>query len=137
MAALVAQRRFVLLLLAGFAGAALLLAAIGLYGVIAYTVSQRTREIGIRMALGAQRGDVLALMLRQGMQLVGIGVALGAACAFGLTRFLANMLYEVKPTDPSTFVGVSLVLVLVALLAAWLPARRAASVNPAAALRSE
>jgi len=136
-AALMAQRRFVLLLLGGFAGAALLLAAIGLYGVIAYAVSQRTREIGIRMALGASRGNVLGLVLRQGLTLAGIGVALGVPAALGMTRLLTTFLYEVKPGDPLTFVGVSLTLLLVALLACFIPARRAARVDPMVALRAE
>ncbi len=136
-AASVAQRRFILMLLGGFAGAALLLAGIGLYGVIAYAVSQRTREIGIRMALGATRSAVLALVLRQGMKLAGIGVLLGTAGGLGLTRVLTGFLYEVKPTDPATFVSVSLILTLVAVLACWLPARRAAKVDPMEALRYE
>ena len=136
-AALVAQRRFVLLLLGGFAGVALLLAANGLYGVIAYAVAQRTREIGIRMALGATRRDVLSLVLRQGIKLAGIGVVVGIAAALGLTRGLAKLLYEVRAIDLPTFTGVSLVLLLVALLASWLPARRAARVDPMVALRHE
>jgi ABC-type antimicrobial peptide transport system permease subunit len=115
----------------------LLLAAIGLYGVIAYTVSQRTREIGIRMALGANRGDVVALVLRQGMKLAGIGIVVGIAGALGLTRVLTKLLYEVKPNDPLTFAGVSLVLLCVAVLASWLPARRAGKVDPMVALRTE
>ena len=136
-AASVAQRRFILMLLGVFAGAALLLAAIGLYGVIAYAVSQRTREIGLRMALGATRSDVLGLVLRQGMKLAATGILLGVIGALGLTRVLVNLLYEIKPTDPLTFVGVSLVLLVVALLASWLPARRAAKVDPMEALRYE
>ena len=136
-AASVAQRRFIMLLLGGFAGAALLLAAIGLYGVIAYAVSQRTREIGIRMALGANRSDVLGLVLGGGMKLAGIGVVVGIAAALGLTRVLTKLLYEVKPIDLPTFTGVSLLLLLVALLASWLPARRAARVDPMVALRTE
>ena len=134
-AALVAQRRFVLLLLGGFAGVALLLAAIGLYGVIAYTVSQRTHEFGIRISLGATRSAVLQLVLRQGMKLAGIGVLLGTAGGLGLTRVLTGLLYEVTPTDPATFLGVSLLLVVVALSASWLAARRAAKVDPMEALR--
>ena len=133
----VAQRRLILLLLGGFAGVALLLAAIGLYGVIAYTISQRTREIGVRMALGATRSNVLGLVLRQGMLLAVIGVALGLVGALGMTRVLTNLLYGVKPTDPVTFVAVSLVLLLVSLAACWLPARRAARVDPVEALRHE
>lgn len=131
------QRRFVLVLLAGFAGVALLLAAIGLYGVIAYAVTQRTREIGIRMALGATRRDVQSLVVGHGMKLAVIGLVLGLAGAMGLTRVLGRMLYEVKPTDPATFAGVTLVLLGVALFSCWLPARRAARVDPMVALRSE
>ncbi len=133
----VAQRRLTLVLLGSFAGVALLLTAIGLYGVIAYVVTQRTREIGIRMALGANRGSVLALVLRQGMTLAVLGVALGVPAALGLTRVLTSLLYEVKPGDPLTVSGVSLILLLVALLACWLPARRAAKVDPMEALRYE
>ena len=136
-AASVLQRRFILMLLGLFAAAALLLAAIGLYGVIAYAVSQRTREIGIRIALGATRSDVLGLVLRGGMQLAAIGILLGVVGALGLTRVLINQLYEIKPTDPLTFVGVSLVLLFVALFASWLPARRASRVDPMEALRYE
>ncbi len=136
-AASVAQRRFILMLLSGFAGAALLLAAIGLYGVVAYAVSQRTREIGIRMALGATRDKVLGLVLRQGMLLTGMGIVLGVGGALGLTHVLRNMLYEVKANDPLTFTCVSLMLVLVALFASWLPARRAAKLDPMEALRYE
>jgi predicted permease len=131
------QRRFVLVLLAGFAGMALLLAAIGLYGVIAYAVTQRTREIGIRMALGATRRDVQSLVVGHGMKLAVIGLVLGLAGAMGLTRVLGRMLYEVTPTDPATFAGVTLVLMGVALFSCWLPARRAARVDPMGALRSE
>ena len=130
-----AARRFSMILLDAFAVVALLLAGIGIYGVLAYAVSQRTREIGIRMALGATRGHMLRLALRHGMVLAGIGVVLGIGGALGLTRFLTKLLYEVKPTDPLTFVGVSLLLLLVALLASWVPARRAAKVDPMEALR--
>ena len=132
-----AERRFILLLLGGFAGTALLLAAIGLYGVIAFAVSQRTREIGIRMALGASRRSVLRLVLGSGMKLVGIGIAVGGAAALGLTRLLGRMLYDVEPTDPATFASVALLLLLVSLFASLLPARRAARVDPIVALRSE
>jgi ABC-type antimicrobial peptide transport system permease subunit len=137
MSASFAQRRFMLIVLGVFAGAALLLAAIGLYGVLAYAVSERVREIGIRMALGASRGQVLTLVLGQGMRLVGLGVGIGSLGALGLNRGLVGMLYEVKPGDPSVFAVMSLVLLLVALLASWLPARRAARVDPMVALRSE
>ncbi|MBI5383192.1 MAG: ABC transporter permease [Verrucomicrobia bacterium] len=131
------QRRLMLVLLGLFAGAAMLLAAIGLYGTMAYAVSQRTREIGIRMALGAQRGEVLLQVMRQGLKLTFLGVALGLVGAFALTRVLAHLLFEVTPQDPFTFVGVAVLLVAVALIACWLPARRAMKINPMEALRSE
>jgi ABC-type antimicrobial peptide transport system permease subunit len=131
------SKRFILTVLGGFAASALALAAIGLYGVIAYHVSLRTREIGIRMALGATRGHAMAVVLRQGMGMVGIGILLGVAGSLALTRALANMLYEIKPTDPLTFVAVSLLLGGIGLLACALPARRAARVDPMVALRHE
>jgi len=130
-------RRFNLLLLGVFATVALLLGAIGIYGVMAYSVAERTQEIGIRIALGAQRRDVIALVLGQGVKLVGIGITLGLTGAWALTRVLTTLLYEVKPTDPLTFVGVPVLLLAVALLACWLPARQAASVDPLTALRYE
>ena len=133
----VAQRRFVLGLIGGFACAALLLAAIGLYGVVAYAVSQRTQEIGIRLALGAARRDIFALVLGEGLKLVGLGIFFGVSAALGLTRVLTNMLYEVRPTDLSTFLGVSLVLSIVALFASWLPARSAMKLDPMEALRDQ
>jgi putative ABC transport system permease protein len=105
--------------------------------VVAYAVNQRTRELGIRMALGAQRRDVLLLVIGQGMRPALMGLILGVAGAFGLTRFLAAQLFEIKPTDPATFTAVSLALVAVAFLACWLPARRAARVDPMVALRQE
>ena len=122
-------------MLALFAASAMLLAAVGLYGVIAYAVSQRTREIGVRMAVGASGREVLALFLRQGLRLTGLGIALGLAGALGLTRLLASQLYGVRATDPATFASVSGVLLLVALVASFLPARRAARVEPMNALR--
>ena len=131
------DRRFTLTLLGIFAGAALGLAVIGLYGVMAYAVTQRTHEIGIRIALGAQRADVLWLVLRQGMRLTTLGLAVGLAGAVALTRVLRNHLYEIGPTDATTFVSVSLLLVLVALLACLIPARRATKVDPMVALRQE
>jgi len=131
------QKKFTMLLLAIFAGTALLLAAIGLYGVISYSVAQRTRELGIRIALGAQRSDVLRLIVRQGMTLVVIGVAFGLAASIGLTRLMATLLYGVSATDPITFFALSMALCFVALLACWLPARRASGVDPSVALRSE
>jgi putative ABC transport system permease protein len=133
----VADRRLSVQLLAGFAGVALLLASVGLYGVLAFNVTQRRREIGIRMALGAQRADVLRLVLQHGMTLVVVGMAVGLAGALALARFLGSLLFEIKPNDPLTFVLVPLVLGVVALLACWLPARRAARVDPMVALRSE
>jgi putative ABC transport system permease protein len=116
---------------------ALLLASTGLYSVMAYTVSQRTREIGIRMALGAQAGDVMKLVLRQGMKLVLLGVALGTGAALGVTRVVKFLLFGLSATDPLAYASVALLLMLVALLACWLPARRATSVDPMVALRSE
>jgi uncharacterized membrane protein YeaQ/YmgE (transglycosylase-associated protein family) len=133
----VAQRRLSVQLLGGFAAGALLLSALGLYGVLTNVVSQRTREIGIRMALGAQRIDVLHLVIGQGMRLALLGIALGLVGAFVLTRILQRLLYEIKPTDPPTFVAVAAILMAVALLACWLPARRASRVVPIKALRSE
>ena len=132
-----AQRRFAMVLLAAFAGLALLLASVGIYGVIAYVVGQRTQEIGIRMALGAHRTDVLRLMLWEGMQLALIGVAIGVAAGLALTRLMTKMLYGVTATDPRTFSGVALILLLVAVAACYFPARRAARINPMQALRSE
>ncbi|MCE9671675.1 ABC transporter permease [Myxococcus stipitatus] len=133
----IGSRRLSALLMGLFAGTALLLAALGLAGVIGYSVAQRTREMGIRMALGAARGDVLALVLRQGMGLAGLGVALGLVLSLALARFLGSLLYGVTAYDPWTFVGVAALLSGVALLATWLPARRATRVDPIIALRSE
>jgi putative ABC transport system permease protein len=130
-----ARPRFNALLLSIFAGVALLLTAVGIYGVMAYSVAQRRQEIGIRMALGAQRSDVLRLIVGGGMRLTAIGVVFGLAAALGLTRLLETLLYGVRPFDPPTLGGVAILLVLIALLACWLPAARAARSNPIAALR--
>ena len=132
-----AQRRFAMVLLAAFAVLAVLMASVGIYGVIAYVVGQRTQEIGIRMALGAHRLDVLRLMLWEGMRLALTGIAMGTAAGLALTRLMSKMLYGVTATDPLTFSGVAIVLLLVALAACYLPARRAASVDPMQALHSE
>jgi putative ABC transport system permease protein len=132
-----AQPRFQAWLLSLFGIVALVLAAVGLYGVLAYAVSQRTHEIGIRMALGAQKRNVLSLVIGQGMRLALIGVGVGTAAAFALTRVMASLLYEVTPTDPLTFVSVAFLLLAIAWLACWLPARRAARVDPMEALRYE
>ena len=133
----VAQDRFRTLLMASFSAIALLLAAVGIFGVISYSASQRTREIGIRMALGAERRDVLRMVVGQGLRLALIGVAIGIAWALPLTRFLSSLLYGVTPTDPLTFIAVSFILIAVAVLACYIPARRAANVDPMVALRYE
>jgi putative ABC transport system permease protein len=133
----VAQPRFYALLLALFAGIALTLAVIGIYGVMAYAVSRRTHEIGIRMALGAEAGRIQRLVIGQGMLLVGVGVLFGLLAARLLTHALGDLLFGVKPSDPATFALIALVLAGAALLACWLPARRAARVDPLIALRCE
>jgi putative ABC transport system permease protein len=120
-----------------FAILAMLLASIGLYGLLSYEVARRRREIGIRMALGAEKSDVLWMVAGHGLKLALIGVAVGVAGALASTRFLASMLYGVKPTDPFTFITVSLILIAVALAACYIPARRAAKVDPMVALRYE
>jgi putative ABC transport system permease protein len=137
LAASVAPRRFNLWLLTVFAGVALALAASGLYGVISYGVAQRRHEIGIRMALGARGSDVLKLVIGQGMALAIIGVALGLVASLALTRLMETLLFSVSATDPLTFIAIALLLILVALLACYIPARRAAKVDPLIALRCD
>ena len=132
-----AERRFVMRLLAGFALVAVLLAAIGLYGVVSYGVAQRTREVGVRVALGAQRRDVLRLVLSSGLSLVGVGIAIGLVAAVAATRFLGALVFGVSPMDPPTFAAAAALLTVVALCAHWVPVRRALRIDPASALRAE
>jgi putative ABC transport system permease protein len=126
-----------MLLLAIFAGLALVLAAIGIYGVMSYSVAQRTREIGIRLALGAQRQDILTMTVAQGLRLVLLGLGIGLAVAFVLTRVMASLLFGISATDPITFISISFVLLAVAMLASYSPALRATRVDPMAALRAQ
>ena len=132
-----ARTSFTLVMLAIAGGMALLLGIVGIYGVISYSVSQRTREIGIRMALGARPGELQRMFVRHGLVLAGIGVAFGAGAAVGLSRLMASLLFEVSPFDPLTYAAVSVVLVAAAVLASYLPARRASAVDPVEALRAE
>ena len=133
--ATVVQRRLTMLLLAAFAGVALLLALIGIYGVIAYQVAQRTQEVGIRRALGARNGDILRLVLGQGLMLTSIGVVVGMMGAFALSRMVEGLLFQVKATDPATFAAIAALFLTVALVASFIPAQRAARIDPITALR--
>lgn len=132
-----AERRLAVMLITVFAAVALLLAAIGIYGVMSYAVAQRTQEIGIRMALGAERQDILRMVLRQGGLMAVTGIGLGVLVALGLARLITSLLFEVSATDPPTFSVVPLVLTAVALVACYIPARRATRVDPLVALRSQ
>jgi ABC-type antimicrobial peptide transport system permease subunit len=132
-----AQSRFQAVLLTCFAGIALILFAVGLYAVLSYTVSQRTVEIGVRMALGAKREDMLMMFMKQGLRLTAIGAVIGLVAAFGMTRVIASMLYEVKSFDPSSFLTVPVVIGIVAIGASAVPAIRAMSVDPMTALKDE
>ena len=132
-----AAQVFVMRLLAAFAAIAVLLAAVGLYGVVSYGVAQRTREVGVRVALGAQRRDVLRLVLSSGLSLVAAGVAVGLVAAIAATRFLGALVFGVSPVDPPTFAAAAVLLTIVALGAHWVPIRRALRIDPASALRAE
>jgi ABC-type antimicrobial peptide transport system permease subunit len=132
-----AATSFTLVMLAIAASMALLLGIIGIYGVIAYAVSQRRREIGIRAALGAQQGELKAMFVRHGLVLAGIGVVIGLGAAAGLTRLMSSLLFGITPLDPLTYLAVPLILVIATVVASYLPARRAATVDPIEALRTE
>jgi putative ABC transport system permease protein len=132
-----AERRFTMLVLIIFAAAALLLAAVGIYGVMSYAVTRRIHELGIRAALGASRAEIVGLVLSQGMKLAGIGMAGGLVAALALTRFMADLLFGVRPADPATLVAVTLLLGGIALVACYIPARQATAVDPVVALRCE
>jgi putative ABC transport system permease protein len=133
----IADTRFETILLGTFAALAFVLTSVGLYGVISYTVVQRTREMGIRLALGAERSAILGMILKNGLLLACVGIGIGLAAAFLLTRLIVSLLYEVSPFDLQTFFGVPIGLIAIALLASYIPARRAAKVDPMVALRYE
>jgi putative ABC transport system permease protein len=134
---LTAQRRLQTWLMTAFALAALLLSAVGIYAILHFTVSQRRREFGVRLALGATRRDLVRLIVGQGLRLPAIGVAVGLIGAFAVTRLIEHLLFQVSATDPWTFAGVAALLMVVALFACWIPARRATRIDPVAALRCE
>jgi putative ABC transport system permease protein len=136
-AASIAQRRFTSLLCTIFAGAGLLLAIVGLFGVMSYSVAQRTHEIGVRVAVGAEKTDILQLILKEGMFITSLGIGVGLVGTLALSSILKSQLYGVTATDPFTFLGVAFALALVALLACYIPARRATRVDPMVALRYE
>src|SRR5262249_43320590 len=131
------MRAYPAYLIGGFSLLALLLAALGLYGLLAYNVAQRTRELGLRMALGAQQRDLLRMVVKNGLKLTAVGIAFGIAGGLALTRFLASLLFGVTPTDPSTFMAVGIVLFIAAFAASYVPALRATRVDPVVALRYE
>ena len=133
----IARQRFSMLLLGIFAGLALVLAAVGIYGVMSYSVAQRRHEIGIRIALGAQRADVLRMTMKQGLKLVGLGLLIGLASAFVLTRVMASLLFGISATDPATFASICVVMIGVAALANYIPALRATKVDPIVALQAQ
>jgi ABC-type antimicrobial peptide transport system permease subunit len=133
----ISRQRFNMLLMTVFGASALLLAAIGIYGLMAYSVAQRTQEIGIRIALGAEAEQVRRMVVVQGMRLAVVGVVLGLGAAWGLTRLMTSFLYQVRALDPMVFIVIPLVLMIVSLIAVWLPARRASSVSPLIALRTQ
>jgi ABC-type antimicrobial peptide transport system permease subunit len=131
------SQRFLMQILTALAMLALMLAAVGIYGVLSYAVSQQTRDLGIRLALGAQTHDILTLTLKRGMGLALLGVAMGGAAALAMSKLIEGLLFGVTATDPLTFGGIAVLLTLVALLACWIPARRATKVDPVIALRGE
>jgi putative ABC transport system permease protein len=132
-----ADRRFLLLLVGLFAAAALVLAAVGIYGVVAFSVTRRTQEIGIRMALGARRNNILGLVLGEGARMAALGVLIGTGASLAIARLMSSLLFGISPTDPPTFLTLAVLLSLAALLASYIPARRAMRIDPMVALRYE